>query len=133
MIQFPTTQPLMKTQKKNQTIDDMDDIEQTGVYDHTTERIGVDDHNPNNNTEPEHEPWRSNRIKIRNQRVEQIDHIEFEYINLQDTFGDPEPCPLEETIVQIETPNERQNYYNTMKFIANGARQDRMIDYYILK
>ena len=62
----------------------------------------------------------------------QTDDIEFEYANLQDPYGDPEPCSPEETVVPFDTSNERQNYYNTMEFITNQARRDQMIDNYIL-
>ena len=63
--------------------------------------------------------------------MEQSDDIEFEYISLQGMFRDLEPCPPEEKIVQIDTPNKRKTYYNTMEFIANDARRDQMIDDYI--
>ena len=96
-------------------------------------QIEVEDRNSNNTTEPEHKPWRSNRIRIQNQGVERTGDIGFEYINLQGTFGEQEPCSPEEIIVQIKTPNERYNYYNTMEFIANDARRDhQMIEDYIL-
>ena len=36
--------------------DDIDYIEQTGVNDHDTETTGVESHKPNDNTEPEHKP-----------------------------------------------------------------------------
>ena len=109
--------------------DDIDDIKQIGVDDHSIEATGVKDHTPNNNTEPGHEPWRS--IRIQNQGVQQTNE-EFEYIHLQDTFRDMEPRLQEETVVRIYMPNERQNYYSTMEFIVNEARSDQMIDDYIL-
>ena len=80
--------------------DDIDDMEQTGV----------EDHNPNNNTEPiNHDPRRSNQIRIPNQGVEQTGDIEFEYINLQGACGDLESYSPEEMIVWIDTPKERKN------------------------
>ena len=116
---------------------DIDDIEHIGMDDHGTDRIGVQDHNPNNTTEPEHdnieeqEPRRPNRIRIQNQLAEETNE-EFEYINLQGTFGDTESCSPEERIDQIGTPNERQNYYHTIEFIANEARRDNVINDFIL-
>ena len=100
---------------------------------HDTETTGVEDHNRNDNTEPEYEPRKSTRIRIQNQGVEQTNHNEdFEYTTLWSTFRDLEPCSPEEMIVRIKMPNERQNYYNTMDFIANEARRDQMIDDYIV-
>ena len=104
-------------------------MKQTGVEDNGTETTGVEDHKPSHNTEPEYDdkkPQRSNRIRFQNQEVEQINE------DLKGTFGDLEPCSPEEIIVWINAPNERQNYYNTMEFIANEARRDQMIDGYIL-
>ena len=44
-----------------------------------------------------------------------------------------DPCSTpEETIVQINTPDERENCYNTMNSIANEARRGQMNDDYIL-
>ena len=63
--------------------------------------------------------------------MEQTDE-EFEYINLQGTFREMEPCSPEKIIVRMNTPNERQNYYNMIDFIANEARRTQMTDDYIL-
>lgn len=57
--------------------DDINDIEQTGVDNHVTEAIGVEGHQPNNNTELEQDhrdddaPRWSKGIRIWSQGVEQ--------------------------------------------------------------
>ena len=57
---------------------------------------------------------------------------QYEYVSLQGMFGDILSDETVEEIAHITSSNEQQNYWNTLDFIAYKARQDQMINDYIL-
>ena len=60
--------------------------------------------------------------------LEEVELIEeeFDYINLQGTFGDINPCLTtpKETILCINTPNQRHDYCAMIEFITKEARRE---------